>query len=55
MYTCMKILISKQFYKTAEDVQTKLDTFYALNRLSNEEYTELTALVTTTYTDVATA
>lgn len=57
MYKCMKILISRKFYKTAEAAQNKLDVFYAVNRLNDEEYTELTTLVITTYADadVATA
>lgn len=51
MYKCMKILISRKFYKTAEVAQNKLDVFYAVNRLNDEEYTELTTLVITTYAD----
>lgn len=49
MYKSMKILISKKFYKTAELAQKKLDVFYAVDRLSDDEYTELTALVETVY------
>ena len=51
MYKSMKILIGKKFYKTAELAQTKLDVFYAVNRLTDDEYTELTALVETVYGD----
>nr|DAO45779.1 MAG TPA: hypothetical protein [Caudoviricetes sp.] len=49
MYKSMKILINRHFYKTAENAQKKLDVFYAVNRLSDDEYTELTALVATVY------
>ena len=49
MYSAMKRLITRQFYKTAEETQNKLDVFYAVNRLSDEQYTELTSLVTETY------
>ena len=49
MYSAMKRLISRNFYKTAEEAQNKLDVFYACNRLSDEQYTELTSLVTETY------
>lgn len=49
MYKSMKILINRHFYKTAEIAQKKLDVFYAVNRLSDDEYTELTALVETVY------
>ena len=49
MYNAMKKLISKKFYKTAEIAQNKLDVFYACNRLSDDEYTELTTLVVEVY------
>ena len=49
MYNAMKRLISRNFYKTAEEAQNKLDVFYAVNRLSDEQYTELTALVDKAY------
>lgn len=49
MYKSMKTLIGRKFYKTAEQAQKKLDVFYAVNRLTDEEYTELTALVETVY------
>lgn len=54
MYKMMKKLIEKKFYKTAEEAQNKLDVFYAVNRLSDEEYSELTMLVETTYAAEAT-
>ena len=49
MYKSMKILITRHFYKTVEIAQNKLDVFFACNRLKDEEYTELTALVETVY------
>ena len=49
MYSAMKRLITRKFYKTADEAQNKLDVFYTVNRLSNEQYTELTALVDKTY------
>ena len=49
MYSAMKRLIAMKFYKTADEAQNKLDVFYAVNRLSDEQYTELTSLVTETY------
>ena len=51
MYSAMKRLISRNFYKTAEEAQNKLDVFYAVNRLSDEQYTELASLVTETYSE----
>lgn len=49
MYKSMKILIGKKFYKTAEQAQDKLDVFFACNRLTDDEYTELTALTADLY------
>lgn len=49
MYKSMKTLITRKFYKVAEAAQKKLDVFFAVNRLTDEEYTELTALVATVY------
>ena len=49
MYKSMKILIGKKFYKTAENAQNKLDVFFAVNRITQEEYEELTTLVETVY------
>lgn len=50
MYNAMKKLINKKFYKTADIAQNKLDVFYACNRLTDEQYAELTALVGEVYT-----
>ena len=49
MYKSMKILITKHFYKTGEVAQNKLDVFFACNRLTDDEYTELTALTADLY------
>ena len=49
MYNVMKKLIEKKFYKTSEEAQNKLDVFYACNRLTDEQYTELTTLIEETY------
>ena len=49
MYNSMKRLVTRKFYKTADEAQNKLDVFYAVNRLTDEQYTELTELVQTTY------
>lgn len=51
MYSAMKRLIARKFYKTADEAQNKLDVFYAVNRLSDEQHTELTSLVTETYSE----
>lgn len=49
IYNSMKKLITKKYYATAEDAQTKLDTLYAVNRLTDTEYSELSALVIQVY------
>ena len=49
MYKSMKTLITRKFYKSAEAAQKKLDVFYAVNRLTDEEYQDLTALVVEIY------
>ena len=51
MYSAMKRLIARKFYKTADEAQNKLDVFYAVNRLSDEQYTELASLVAETYSE----
>lgn len=49
IYNSMKRLIAKHYYATAEEAQTKLDVFYATNRLTDDQYAELTALVAEVY------
>lgn len=49
MYVAMKKLINKKFYKTAEEAQNKIDVFFACNRLTDEQYAELTALIVEVY------
>lgn len=51
MFNSMKKLISKKFYKTAEIAQNKIDVFYAVNRLTDEEYAELSALIQEVYAE----
>ena len=51
MYNVMKKLIEKKFYTTKEEAQQKLDVFYAMNKLSDEEYVELTSLMEELYSE----
>lgn len=44
-YNLCKILIEKNNYESKEDMQVKLDVFYANNRLSTEEYESLAGLL----------
>ena len=49
MYSAMVKLINKKYYATAEEAQNKIDVFYACNRLTDEQYAELTALIEDVY------
>lgn len=42
-------LINKRFYKTREEAQQKCDVFYAVGRITDEEYTDLCALIESVY------
>ncbi len=48
----LKKLISKKYYKEKADIENKLNVFYAMNKISDEEYSELTLLVEDTYVEV---
>lgn len=52
MYSAMKKLIIKKYYPTAAVAQDKLDVFFAMNRLTSQQYEELTALVIEVYAEV---
>ena len=43
-------LISKKFYKNKEEINDKLAVFYAVNQITDEEYTTLTLKVEEVYT-----
>ena len=47
----LKKLIVKKYYKEKTDIENKLNVFYAMSKISNEEYSELTLLVEDTYTE----
>ena len=49
MYKSMKTLITRKFYKSAELAQKNLDVFYAVNRLTDDEYQDLSAMVVEIY------
>lgn len=44
-YTLCKSMIERGSYTSKEDMQFKLDVFFANNRISDKEYAELTALL----------
>ena len=45
----MTNLISKKFYDTKDEAVAKLDVYFAMNRISEEQYTELALLAETMY------
>ena len=49
MYNIRTKLINKRFYKTREEAQQKCDVFYAVGRITDEQYTDLCALIESVY------
>ena len=47
----LKKLIVKKYYKEKVDIENKLNVFYAMSKITDEEYSELTLLVEDTYTE----
>ena len=47
--TLLDNLITKKFYENKEEIQNKLDVFYAMSKITDEEYTTLTLKVEEMY------
>lgn len=47
--TLLENLITKKYYENKEEIQNKLDVFYAMSKISDEEYTNLTLKVKDVY------
>jgi hypothetical protein len=47
----MKKLVEKKFYNNAEVAREKIDVFFAVNRLTADQYAELAALIEEIYAD----
>lgn len=47
--TLLESLITKKYYENKEEIQDKLDVFYAMSKISDEEYTTLTLEVEDVY------
>lgn len=45
----MTNLIEKKFYNTKDEAVAKLDVYFAMNRISEEEYATLALLAEETY------
>ena len=48
----LKRLITKKYYKEKADIENKLNVFYAMSKITDEEYSELTLLVEDTYAEI---
>ena len=48
----LKRLITKKYYKKKTDIENKLNVFYAMSKITDEEYSDLTLLVEDTYIEV---
>ena len=48
----LKKLIAKKYYKEKADIENKLNVFYAMSKISDEEFTESTILLNDTYVDL---
>ena len=51
MYKILQNLINNTYYATKEEVEQKLNVFFAFNVLTQEEYTQLMALTTEKYNE----
>ena len=47
--TLLENLITKKYYENKAEIQNKLDVFYAMSKISDEEYTTLTLKVEEMY------
>lgn len=45
VYNLLKRMLEQDNYGTKEEFQEKLDTFYALNRITKAQYEELTGIL----------
>ncbi len=48
----LKRLITKKYYKEKADIENKLNVFYAMSKITDEEFAELTLLVEDTYVEL---
>lgn len=47
--TLLEKLITKKYYANKEDIENKLNVFYAMSKISDEEYSNLTLKVEEVY------
>lgn len=51
--TLMTNLINKKYYATKDDAVAKLDVYFAMSRISDDEYAELVILAETVYAEAS--
>ena len=47
--TLLEKLITKKYYSNKENIENKLNVFYAMNKITDEEYSNLTLKVEEVY------
>lgn len=52
VYNLMDNLISKKFYENKEEAKSKLNVFFAMQEITDEEYTTLTLKVEQMYAEI---
>lgn len=50
--TLLEKLINKKFYENKEVIQNKLNVFYAMSKISDEEFSNLTLKIEEVYVEV---
>lgn len=50
--TLLDKLITKKYYENKADIQNKLDVFYAMSKITDEEYTTLTLKTEQMYAEI---
>lgn len=51
MYRILTNLINKKFYANAEEAQAKVDTCFAMGKITQEQYADLTLLIEEKYAE----
>lgn len=51
--TLMTNLINKKYYATKDDAVAKLDVYFAMSRISDDEYAELVILAEAVYAEAS--
>lgn len=52
IYDLLLKLIEKKFYDNKEEIENKVNVFYAMSKITDEEYTDLTLKIEEVYAEV---